>query len=66
VLSKQAAFVGSVVNKGLHAYGDKWVAIVIVIAVHMCIGQDVGIWPLTGKGEAIDSRFGGEAGTKDA
>ena len=35
--------VGSVVDKGLHAYGDKWVAIVIVMAVHMCIGQDVGI-----------------------
>jgi hypothetical protein len=31
------------VDKGLHAYGDKWVAIVIVIAVHMCIGQDIGI-----------------------
>jgi hypothetical protein len=38
VLSKQAALVGSVINKGLHAYGDKWVAIVIVIALHMCVG----------------------------
>ncbi len=34
---------GSVVNKGLHDYGDKWVAIVIMMAVHMCVGQDVGI-----------------------
>ncbi len=34
---------GSVIDKGLHSYGDKWVAIVIVMAVHMCIGQDVGI-----------------------
>ena len=43
MLSKQAALVGLVVDKGLHAYGGKWVAIVIVMAVHMCIGQDVGI-----------------------
>ncbi len=43
VLSKQAVLVGLVVDKGLHAYGDKWVAIVIVMAVHMCVGQDVGI-----------------------
>ncbi len=35
--------VGLVVDKGLHAYGDKWVAIVVVMAVHMCVGQDVGI-----------------------
>ncbi len=34
---------GSVVNTGLHAYGDKWVAIVIVMAIHMCVGQDSGI-----------------------
>ncbi len=34
---------GSVINKGLHAYGDKWVAIVIMMAVHICVGQDVGI-----------------------
>ncbi len=34
---------GSVLNKGLHAYGDKWVAIVIVMAVHISIGRDVGI-----------------------
>ncbi len=34
---------GSVVVKGLHSYGDKWVAIVIMMAVHMCIGRDVGI-----------------------
>ncbi len=34
---------GSVIDKGLHAYGDKWVVIVIVMAVHMCVGQDVGI-----------------------
>ncbi len=32
-----------VVDKGLQSYGDKWVVIVIVMAVHMCIGQDVGI-----------------------
>ncbi len=43
MLSKQAALVGSVVDKGLHAYGDKWVAIVIVMAVHVCVGQDIGI-----------------------
>jgi hypothetical protein len=43
VLSKQAALVGSVFDKGFHAYGNKWVAIVVVMAVHMCIGQDVGI-----------------------
>jgi hypothetical protein len=43
VLSKRAAIVGSVVDKGLHANGDKWVVIVIVMAVHMCVGQDVGI-----------------------
>ncbi len=42
-LSKQAAIVGLVVDKGLHANGDKWVATVILMAVHMCIGQDVGI-----------------------
>jgi hypothetical protein len=35
--------VGLDVDKGLHSYGDKWVAIVIVMAVHMCIGKDVGI-----------------------
>jgi hypothetical protein len=35
--------VGSVVDKGLHANGDKWVAIVIVMAVHVCVGQDIGI-----------------------
>jgi hypothetical protein len=35
--------VGSGVDKGLHAHGEKWVAIVIVMAVHMCIDQDVGI-----------------------
>ncbi len=34
---------GSVVDKGLDAYGDKWVAIVIMMVVHMCVGQDVGI-----------------------
>ena len=43
MLIEQAALVGSVIDKGLHAYGDKWVAIVIVMAVHMCVGQDVGI-----------------------
>ncbi len=34
---------GLVVDKGLHANGDKWVGIVIVMAVHMCVGRDVGI-----------------------
>ncbi len=34
---------GLVVDKGLHVNGDKWVAIVIVMAVHVCIGRDVGI-----------------------
>ncbi len=43
MLSKQGVLVGLVVDKGLHAYGDKWVAIVVMMAVHMCIGQDVGI-----------------------
>ncbi len=32
---------GLIVDKGLHSNGNKWVAIVIVMAVHMCIGQDV-------------------------
>jgi hypothetical protein len=53
-------------DKGLHADGDKWVAIVIVMAVLMCVGQRCWDWPLTGEGEAIDVQFGGEAGTKDA
>ena len=35
--------VGSVVDKSLHAYEDKWVEIITVMAIHMCIGQDVGI-----------------------
>jgi hypothetical protein len=43
VLIEQAVLVGSVVDKGLHAYGYKWVAIVIMMVIHMCIGQDVGI-----------------------
>jgi hypothetical protein len=43
VLSKQAALVRLVVDKSLHAYGDKWVAIVVMMAVHMCVDQDVGI-----------------------
>ncbi len=43
MLREQAALAGLVVDKGLHAYGDKWVAIVIVMAAHMCVGQDVGI-----------------------
>jgi hypothetical protein len=43
VLSEQAALAGLVVDKSLHANGDKWVAIVVVMAVHMCVGQDVGI-----------------------
>jgi hypothetical protein len=43
VLSQKAALVGLVIDKGLHAYGDKWVAIEIVMAVHMCVGQDDGI-----------------------
>ena len=43
MLSKQAAFVGLVVDKGLHANGDKWVVIVIVMAIHVCVGQDVEI-----------------------
>ncbi len=43
MLSKRAAPAGSVVDKDLHSYGDKWVAIVIVMVLHMCIGQDVGI-----------------------
>ncbi len=43
MLSKLAALVGLVIDKGLHAYGDKWVVIVVVMAVHMCLGQDVGI-----------------------
>jgi hypothetical protein len=30
-------------DKDLHADGDKWVVIVIVMAVHVCIGRDVGI-----------------------
>ncbi len=42
-MSKQAVLVGLVVDKGLHANGDKWVAIVILMAVHMCVGRDVGI-----------------------
>jgi hypothetical protein len=43
VLSKQAALVGLVMYKGLHANEDKWVAIVIMMAVHVCVGQYVGI-----------------------
>ncbi len=43
VLSKQAALVGLLVVKGLHANGDKRVAIVIMMVVHVCVGQDVGI-----------------------
>ncbi len=43
MLSEQGALVGSVVDKGLHANGDKWVAIVIVMAIHVCVGRDVGI-----------------------
>ncbi len=35
--------VGLVVDKGLYANGDKWVVIVIVVAVHVCVGKDVGI-----------------------
>jgi hypothetical protein len=35
--------VGLVVDKGLHANGKKWVVIVIVMAVHVCVGQDVRI-----------------------
>ncbi len=37
------AIVGLVADIGLHADGDKWVAIVIMVAVHLCVGQDVGI-----------------------
>jgi hypothetical protein len=43
VLSKQVMIVGSDVDKSLLADGDKWVAIVIVMAIHVCVGQDVGI-----------------------
>jgi hypothetical protein len=43
VLSKQAAIVRLAVDKGLHANGDKWVVIVIVMAIHVCVGQDVRI-----------------------
>jgi hypothetical protein len=43
VLSEQAVLVGLVVDKGLYANGDKWVVIVIVVAVHVCVGKDVGI-----------------------
>ncbi len=43
MLSERAALVGSVMDKGLHAHGEKWVAIVIVMAVHVCVGQDVEI-----------------------
>ncbi len=35
--------VGLVMDKDLHANGEKCVAIVIVIAMHVCIGQDFGI-----------------------
>jgi hypothetical protein len=35
--------VGLVVDKALHFNGIKWVAIVILMAIHVCIGQDVGI-----------------------
>ncbi len=35
--------VGLVIDKGLHAYGDKWMVVVVVMAVHMYVGQDVGI-----------------------
>ncbi len=59
------ALVGLVIDKGLHAYGDKWVAIVIVMAVHVRRPR-CWDWPSTGKGEAIDIQSGGEAGTKDA
>jgi hypothetical protein len=41
--SKQVALVGLVVDKGIHANGDKWGAIVIVMAVHVYVGQDVRI-----------------------
>ncbi len=30
-------------DKGLHADRDNWMAIVIVMALHVCLGQDVGI-----------------------
>ncbi len=43
MLSKQAAIVGSVMDKVLHANGDKWVAIVIVMVIHVCVGRDVRI-----------------------
>ncbi len=43
MLSKQAALVGLVVDKGLHSYGDKLVAIAILMALHVCIGQNVGV-----------------------
>ncbi len=43
MLSERVFLVGSVVDKGLYSYGDKWVAIVIVMVVHMSIDQDVEI-----------------------
>ncbi len=77
MLSKRAALVGLVIDKGLHSYGDKWVAIVIVMAVHMCIGQDVGIGLQLAKekqfmfdlGEKLAPkmhRHGGQASTEHA
>jgi hypothetical protein len=65
VLSEQAALVGLVVDKGLHADGAKWVAILIVMVVHMCVGQDVGIGLPLAKEKQL-TFYLGEAGTKDA
>ncbi len=48
--------VGLVIDKGLHSYGD--VVIAIVMAVHMCIGQDIGIGLLLAKEKQLTFDLG--------
>ncbi len=43
MLGVRAAGVGSVMDKGLHADWDEWVPVVVMMAIHMCVGRDAGI-----------------------
>ena len=43
VLSIRASGVGTVMDEGFHANGDKWVGVVVMVAVHVGVGGDAWI-----------------------
>ena len=58
MLGIRAAGVGTVVDKDLHVDRDEWVLVVVMMAIHMCVGRDAGICIQLTKEEQLPLNLG--------